>query len=165
MPHADDYAFDLLMHILAEGRSSRLYRNLVVEKQLASSVNVYGAPGARYDNLMVISATPRYPHTPAELEAAIYTELDRIDSQPITREELDIARKRILTDSLRMLNSNSGLARMLSNYQVLLGDWRYLVTYEQAIRQVTPEDVAALVQRYLKPEQRTVVTLQREAGS
>lgn len=162
MPHRDDYVFDLLMQILAEGRTSRLYRKLVVEDQLAASVGVYGAPGSRYDNLMVISATPRYPHTVEEVEAAVYAELERLKEELVTPGELEKCRNRILTDFLRGLNGNEGLARMLSSYQALNGDWRYLVNYETEIKKLTQDDLRDVARRYFKPENRTVVTLSRE---
>lgn len=164
MPHRDDYTFDLLMQILGEGNTSRLYRKLVVEQQLAASVGVYGAPGSRYDNLMVISATPRHPHTLEEVEAAIYAEVERFKEQPVTAAELETARNRILTDLLRMLKGNNGLARMLSNYQALTDDWRYLVTYEEEISKISRDDLSAVARRYLNADNRTVVTLSREDG-
>lgn len=164
MPHRDDYAFDLLMQILGEGRTSRLYRQLVIDDQLAASIGIYGAPGSRYDNLMVISAAPRHPHTVEEVEAAIYAEVERFKEQPITEDELETARNRILTDFLRMLSGNSGMARMLSNYQALNGDWRYLVNYEEEVSKVTLDDLNDVARRYLNADNRTVVVLRREVG-
>lgn len=162
MPHRDDYAFDLLMQILGEGRTSRLYRKLVVEEQLAAGIGIYGAPGSRYDNLMVISASPRHPHTVEEVEAAIYAEVERFKEEPVTADELETARNRILTDILRMLNGNTGLARMLSNYQALNGDWRYLVNYEEELSKVSLDDLNDIARRYLNADNRTVVVLRRE---
>ncbi|MDT8421071.1 MAG: pitrilysin family protein [Desulfuromonadales bacterium] len=164
MPHHDDYVFDLLMQTLAAGRTSRLYRALVVEQQVATSVDVYTAPGSRYDNLMVIAATPRHPHTAAEVESAIYAELERLMEEPVAEDELETARNRILTDFLRRLNSNEGMARMLSSYQALGGDWRYLVEYEKQVAALTSEDLQEVARRYLHPGNRTVITLGRNGG-
>ena len=147
LPTRDDYVFDLIDQILGQGRTSRLYRSLVEEQQLATSVSVYGAPGSRYPNLFVIEAVPRHPHTAAEVEAAILTELDRLRSEAVTPAELDKARNRLLTDNLRALRSNAGLARMLTTYQTLAGDWRYLVSYEARISELTAEDIRATATR------------------
>ncbi|MDH3998940.1 MAG: insulinase family protein, partial [Desulfuromonadales bacterium] len=162
MPHRDDYVFDLIDQILGMGRTSRLHRALVEEQQLATSVNVYGAPGSRYDNLFVIEAIPRHPHTVAELEAAIYVELEKLKDEPVSKKELDKARNRLVTDQLRHLRSNSGLARMLTSYQSLSGDWRYLVTYMDQIEELAAEDIQSVAATYFKPKNRTVVVLQRE---
>jgi predicted Zn-dependent peptidase len=161
LPSKDDYVFDLIDQILGQGRTSRLYQRLVEQEQLATSVAVFGAPGSRYPNLFVISAVPRHPHTPAEVEAAILDELDRLRREPVTALELEKARNRLVTDNLRALRSNSGLARLLTTYQTIAGDWRYLVDYEERISELTAADVQATAQQWFTPENRTVVVLRR----
>ncbi len=162
MPDKDDYAFDLIDQILGNGRTSRLYRSLVEEQKLATSVSVYGAPGSRYANLFVIDAVPRYPHTTAELEIAIYAELEKFKEELVSPEELNKVRNRLLTDQLRQLRSNSGLARLLTSYQSLSGDWRYLATYNQEIEKLTVEDLQSVARHYFTEANRTVVVLKRE---
>jgi predicted Zn-dependent peptidase len=165
MPDKDDYVFDLIDQILGSGRSSRLYRALVEEEQLATSVSVYGAPGSRYPNLFVIEAIPRYPHTTGELENAIYAQLDKLRDEPVSDDELTKARNRLVTDQLRQLDSNDGLARLLTSYQSLTGDWRYLVTYQGEIDKLTAEDIRRVADKYLRPANRTVVVLKRGGES
>ena len=80
LPSREDYVFDLIDMLLSDGPTSRLYRSLVIEQQLAVSVGTYGAPGSRYPNLFVVSAAPRFPHTVEEVEQAIYVELERLAS-------------------------------------------------------------------------------------
>jgi len=78
-PSRADFVCDIISGLLSDGRASRLYRSLVLEKKIATSVETWnGYPGARYDNLFVISAVPRHPHTSEELESAIYTEMERL---------------------------------------------------------------------------------------
>lgn len=165
MPNKDDYVFDLIDQILGSGRSSRLYRTLVEEQQLATSVSVFGAPGSRYPNLFVIEAVPRHPHTTDELEKAIYNELDKLAENPVKDDELTKVRNRLVTDQLRRLDSNAGLAGLLTSFQSLNGDWRYLVTYQEEIDKLTAEDIRRVAAEYLTPENRTVVVLKREGAS
>ncbi len=162
LPHPDDFAFDLLMQVLTEGRTSRLYRALVLEKQLVSSVSAFGAPGSRYDNLMVLSLQPNHQVPLKEIEAALYEELDRLKQEPISAAELEKAKRQILTSMLRHMKSNSGLARTLSSYEVI-GGWRYLVDYEEQLNAISSEDLLATAKRYLNSENRTIVTIGREA--
>ena len=162
MPDKDDYAFDLIDQVLGSGRTSRLYRSLVEEQKLATSVSVYGAPGSRYPNLFVIEGIPRHPHTVAELESAIYAELEKLRTELIGEEELAKIRNRLLTDQLRQLTSNSGLASLLTSYQSLAGDWRYLVTYPAEIDKLSAEDLRQVANRYFTKSNRTVVVMQRE---
>lgn len=162
LPQRDDYVFDVLDQILSQGRTSRLYRALVVEQQLATSVASYGAPGYRYPNLFVISAVPRHPHTSAEVEAALYAQLQRLAAEPVSEQELERVRNRLRVDHLRTLQSNGGLARMLTFYQSVSGDWRYLIDYAQQIASVTAEDLMRVAATYLVPSNRTVATLQKK---
>lgn len=162
MPHKDDYVFDLIDQVLGNGRTSRLYRALVEEQQLATSVSVYGAPGSRYANLFVVEAIPRHPHTTEELETAIYAELDRLKHELVDEAELTKGRNRLVTDQLRQLKSNSGLARLLTSYQSLSGDWRYLATYTREIEKVSAEEIKEVATHYFTSANRTVVVLKRE---
>ncbi|WP_305041871.1 M16 family metallopeptidase [Geoalkalibacter sp.] len=161
LPAHDDYVFDLIDLILGQGRTARLYRSLVLEKQLATSVQTFGAPGSRYPNLFVIAATPRHPHTTAEVEEAILAELERLAQEPVSAEELARAANRLRTDRLRFLRGNEGLARMLTFYQSVSGDWRYVLTYDDKIAALTAEDVMNTARAWLHPGNRTVVVLDK----
>ncbi len=161
LPHKDDYAFDLIDQILGQGRTSRLYKALVEEQKLATSVSVYGAPGSRYANLFVINAIPRHPHSPTEVETAIYRELEQLKTVPVSERDLTKARNRLVTDQLRRLRNNSGLARMLTSYQSLIGDWRYLATYEKEVGRLTAEDLMTAARTYFTKKNRTVVFLEK----
>ena len=160
MPQAEDYAFDILMQVLADGRASRLYRELVVEQEVASSVDIFSAPGARYDNLMIIRLEPRSGHSTAEVEAALYRELERLQDEPFSEAEIAKARKQITMGQMRRLKSNSGLARTLSSFEVL-GDWRYLLDYEEKLNMVNAQDIMKIAERYLTADNRTVAILSR----
>lgn len=164
LPERDDYVFDLIDLILSQGRTSRLYRSLVIEQQLASSVATYSAPGSRYPNLFVVAAEPRHPHTLAEVEAAILKELERLKTEPVSAEELTVVRNRLRADRLRMLQGNEGLARMLTYYQSVAGNWRYLVDYDRQVAGITAEEIMTVAKRYFTAENRTLVTLTNGGG-
>ncbi len=162
LPARDDYIFDVIDHILSQGRTSRLYRALVLEQQLATSVVSYGAPGYRYPNLFVINAVPRHPHTVAEVEAALYAELRRLATEPVSDELLVRVRNRLRVDHLRTLQSNGGLARMLTFHQSVSGEWRYLIDYEEQIASITAAEIQRVAATYLVPSNRTVAVLQKK---
>jgi predicted Zn-dependent peptidase len=164
-PAKADYDLDVLNVILSEGATSRLYRSLVEKKQIAVSVSVSnGPPGSRYDNLFVVSAVPRHPHTAAELEAAILAEIETVKREPVSKEELEKARNQLRSSFIRGLNSNGGLAGQLTSGEVTIGDWRYMATYLQEIAKVTADDVLQAARRYLTAENRTVATLMPPAS-
>ena len=164
MPTREDYVFDLIDMLLSAGPTSRLHRSLVVEQQLTASVGTYAAPGSRYPNLFVISTAPRYPHTVAEVEQAIYAELEKLANEPVSTEEIDRVRKRLRTDRIRSLKSNGGLARMLAYYQSVAGDWRYLVHYDENVANITAEEIMQVAKTYFQPKNRTVTILSKGEG-
>lgn len=160
LPSHDDYVFDAIDTILSHGRTSRLYRILVQEKGIAQSINTgNGFPAARYPNLFIISAAPRFPHTNKELETAIYEEIETLKNEPVSREELTKAKNQIKADFLRGLSSNSGIANMLSYFEVIAGDYRYITNQIKIIDTITAEDIRKTANKYLTPENRTVATL------
>ncbi|RNC71329.1 MAG: insulinase family protein [Desulfuromonadales bacterium] len=162
LPADDDTVFDVIDMILADGRTSRLYKKLVVEKQLVTEVSSFPAPGSRYPNLFVIAATTRAPHTVAEVEQAIYEELERLKKEPVTERELQQILNRLEYEESRQMLSNGGLARNLTEYEAVAGTWRYLIEHRQQVAKVTPDDVIRVAKKYLTPENRIVGFLSKK---
>jgi predicted Zn-dependent peptidase len=160
IPDFDDYVFDIIECILSKGRTSRFYRSLVEKKTLAESIHTNnGVPGAKYPNLFAIFAKPRHPHTNAEVELAIYEEIEKIKTIAISHRELEKAKNQLKADFLRNLESNSGLANMLSYFEILVGDYRYITNHIKVIEKITPEDIMSVARKYMIPENRTVANI------
>jgi len=155
----DDIIFDVLSSILGRGRTSRLYRSLVLDKQLATQVSVFDAPGSRYPNLLVLYAMPRAPHSAADVEQALLAELERLKKEPVSVRELQQILNQLEFDEARQMGTNGGLARNLSEYEAVAGTWRYLATYRAKVAKVTPADIQRVAQQYLTRENRLVGTL------
>ena len=163
--HPDDYVFDVIDAVLGDGLTSRLYTNLVREKRIAASVNSdSNYPGVRSPNLFVLSATPLAPHTTADIEAAIYAELERLKTEPVSAKELEKVLNNLDADLVRALRSNGGLASQLALYQTVAGDWRYVVKARDKIATVRPADIQRVAAEYFTKSNRTVATLVKKAG-
>ena len=163
LPSFDDCVFVVIDTILSGGRTSRLFKSLVKEKGIAASVSTAnGYPGSRHHNLFVIFAEPVSPHTTADLETAIYEEVDRLKREPVESQELEKAKNQLKADLLKNLATNSGLAGMLSYYEIVAGDWRYISTFLDLVEKVTPEDIMAAADTYLTRQNRTVATLVKD---
>ena len=163
--HPDDYVLDVIDAVLTEGLTSRLYTNLVREKRIAASVNSdSNYPGVRAPNLFVLNATPLAPHTTAEVEAAIYAELERLKAEPVSAKELEKVLNNLNADLVRALRSNGGLASQLALYQTVAGDWRYALKARDKIAAVTPADIQRVAAEYFTKSNRTVATLVKKAG-
>lgn len=166
IPAREDYVFDVIDALLTDGRTSRLYRTLVEDKKIAYYVSTSpGTPGARYPNLFVLRAAPRYPHTTRELEEGIYAEIEKLQRELVTPRELEKIRNRLEVNFLRGLRSNSGLASQISYFQTITGDWRYILNHRRILGTVTPEEIREVARKYLIPENRTVAELLRPKRS
>jgi predicted Zn-dependent peptidase len=161
IPDPDDYTFDVMTMLLAEGKNSRLYKKLVVEKQLASNVSAFYGPGSRYPNLFIIAAVPRSPHTLQEVEQAIYGELETLKKEPVSERELQQVLNKLEADEVQSLSSNGGIAYRLTEYESVAGTWRYLTEHRAKVAKVTPDDVMKAAQKYLVSENRTVASIKK----
>jgi predicted Zn-dependent peptidase len=158
-PDRDVLVMDVIHSVLAEGRTSRLYKSLVLEKGLAVEIGGFEAPGERYDNLYILQATPRQPHSAKEVEDVINEEIEKLKSAPISKTELQKVVNGMEMDYLNKLQSNSGLAHYLSEYEIVYGDWRTMTRYMPEVRKITPDDVLRVARKYLVKSNRTVATL------
>ncbi|MDD5711624.1 MAG: pitrilysin family protein [Smithellaceae bacterium] len=160
LPDANDYVFDVIDTLLTGGRTSRLYKTLVLEKKLAQSVqSANGIPGSLFPNLFAIFITPLSPHNTTEVEKALYEELERLKTEPVSPRELEKVKNILRADFIRGLDSNPGLASSLSYYEALIGDYRYMTRHLGVIDKITPEDIMRVAKNYLTQDNRTVATL------
>jgi predicted Zn-dependent peptidase len=163
--HPDAAALSVASALLTGGRTSRLYRRLVLEERLVTSVSSVMGPGERFPRLFQVDAVPRSPHTPAEVEAAIYDELARLGSEPPEDAELERVRNQVEAGAVRRLTSNLGLAFQLAASASLWGDWRTTFELTRRFEEVTPEDVSRVIRAYLTSRNRTVAVLHRAEGA
>ena len=146
-------------NILGAGRSSRLYKKLVYEQQIAQNVS------ARQYSLILgsifqIEATARPGHTAEELERAIEEELAAVKVQAPTSREVEQARNTIETGIIGRLERRGGfggVADRLNSYNHYLGTPDYLEKDIERYRSVTPASVQAFAREHLAASARVVV--------
>ncbi len=139
----EDDASDILRAILSDGHSSRIYRSLVYEKQIAQSASVsYYA--AEIAGQFRMELTPAEGHTLDEVEEAAEEVLASIATNPPTDEEFERAINRIEMQHYRTLSRVGGFggrADALNYFNTFTGDPDGLNTVMDDYRQVTREDV------------------------
>ena len=156
---AGDSDADIAATVLGGGKSSRLYKSLVYEKQIAQAVS------AQQYSLMLgsvfnIDATARPGHSAEELEKAIEEELTRMRDGGPEQSEVDRARNVIETriiQGLENLGGFGGVADRLNTYNHYLSDPGYLPKDIQRYRDVTPASVKTFVQEQLAANARVVI--------
>jgi predicted Zn-dependent peptidase len=159
----DEVVFKIIHRLLSDGRTSRLYKSLVIDRQVAAHVSTFDFPGSSagdlYPNVLVIDAAPKSPHTPADVEAAVYEEIEKLATAPVNEEELQKIKNRIAADFVWGMYSNLGLAARIAEYEARAGDWRYLLTVQDRLQAVTAEDIMRVAKETFTPDNRTVATL------
>jgi predicted Zn-dependent peptidase len=153
----DDQVYDAIADLMSNGRTSRLYRALVRDKQIASdSAGFTGLPGNKYPHLFAFYAFPLPGHTPQEVGDAIHAEIERLKKEDITDEELKMIKTRAKANLIRSLGSNEGLAFALGMNQARYDDWRELFRSVDRIEKVTKADIRRVANQTFTPGNRTV---------
>jgi predicted Zn-dependent peptidase len=149
--------FDAITDIMGVGRTSRLYKSLVKEKKIAVAASGFqGWPGNKYAGLFLFYAVPARGHTNQECEQAIYAQIEKLKTEPVSAEELQKAKTRSRAGLIRQLDSNSGLAAQLTFYEVVGGDWRNMFRQLDKIDRVKAEDIQHVARKYFTTKNRTV---------
>ncbi len=152
----DAYPLRLASNILSEGESSRIYRRLVYDKQIAleaqSSGNFTEDP-----NLFFVFAVMNQGRAPAEGEAEVEAELTRLKTQPVSNDELQKAKNQILRDFILSRQTVKTLADEMGYAAVILNDANLVNTEPARFLAVTPADIQRVAQKYFVPENMTLV--------
>ena len=145
--------------VLGSGKSSRLFKALVYERQIAQSVSA-SQNSLSLGSVFEIEATARPGHTAEELEQAIDEELEKFRRSGPDPVEVDRARNVAETrvvEGLERLGGFGGVADRLNSYNHYVNDPGYLAKDIQRFRDVTPVSVKAFVNEHLGRNQRVVV--------
>ncbi len=150
---------DIAATILGGGRSSRLYKKLVYERQIAQNVSA-SQQSLTLGSMFQIEATARPGRTAEELEKAIDEELAALRMQAPPLRDVEMARNTIETNiigGLERLGGFGGIADRLNSYNHYLGTPDFLQKDIQRYRAVTPAAVQAFAREHLAPSARVVL--------
>ena len=152
----DDEALGVLGTVLGGGRSSRLYEQVVRQKQLASNVFA-GRPESRGPNLFRVTALVLPEKKAEEVDEAVLAEIEKVKAGGIADWEIEKARTSARRALVGTLQSSLSRAIQLSQDALLFNDPNRLNTRAAAISAVTAADVQRVARQYLTRENRTVV--------
>jgi zinc protease len=148
------YAASVCGAILGMRRGSRLYRALVREQEIAQEVSAFTYDLAKGSDLLVVDALARPGVSLERLEAAVGAEVDRLQRDGVTADEVARALALIETDMIAALQSASDRADKLSQFATYFGDAALLNTQIDHYRAVTAEAVTAFARARLGAENR-----------
>lgn len=158
--HPDTPALDLLSAVLGSGRASRLYR-AVRERRLASSVSAYNYTPTEIGVFVVHAETP--PASTIDAARAIWDQLRAVRDGDIGELEIERAKRVYESHFVRRLEDMEGQANYLAEWQAL-GDWRMGDRYLERLLTTTRDDLVAVANRYLDPDNSGII-LYRPASS
>jgi zinc protease len=133
------YAVELMSDILSRGNSSRMYRNLVKEKQLFSEVHAY-VFGSLDKGMFVLEGKPTEGVTIEQAEAALWEEVELLKTQEVPADELTKVQNK--TESTMIFSEMSLLDKAMNlAYYELLGDAELLNSETEKFLAVTPAQI------------------------
>ncbi len=152
----DYYAINMLTTILSQGQSSRMYKELVDNQQVALQAGSF--PFSLEDSgLFIVFALPNIGKTAEELEAAIQVELDKVKEELITEKEFQKLQNKIENNFVTQNARIAGIAETLADYHVYFGDANLINTEIERYMKVTREDIKRVANKYLDPNKRVVL--------
>ncbi len=153
--HEDYYACDLLTDIMANGRSSRFYNNLIRKKKMLSFIDCY-VTGTFDPGLILIEGRPMPDFSNDQCIDSIWEEIHLLRSQKPSDWELQKVKNKIIS-SLAMSDLNVLNKAIAMGYYEWLGALDLMNHQERLFEQVTIDDILDAMDRYLRKDNLSVV--------
>lgn len=156
--HEDYYALNILSAVLSSGNSSRLYAALVDKQQLATQV--FTDYGDSFDpTLFNIYAVANKEVNETDLENAIYTEIEKIQKEGITENELQKIKNQKLMQFYEQVETINGKSNNIGTYEVFFGDYKKMFNAPADYNKITVADVQKVAKKYFTKSNRTIGVL------
>src|SRR5688572_15363478 len=162
--HPDSYPLHIVSKVLSDGQSSRIYRKLVYETGLALTAfgggNIIENP-----NLFFAVAIVNPGQSPAAVEKALITELDRLKADGITDRELQRAKNQFARDYILGRESLQDKATHLAHAEVLHSDITTADGEFDIFQKISLADVQRVARTYFTAERRVVLHVMPKGGA
>jgi zinc protease len=152
----DEEALQVLDSVLTGGRSSRLYQKLVKDKQLVVQIQGGADTDHRGPSMFGFQAFVSPGKKTEEVEAAIYEEIAKLQTEPIADWELEKAKNSFRTSFIRGKQSSMGLAMAVAESAISYGSPKVINEALSKMQAVTKEDVQRVAKKYFSANNRTV---------
>jgi zinc protease len=156
--HTDAYPLHITAKVLSDGQSSRIYKKLVYEKQMA--VAAFGQANLiEHPNLFYAVAIVQPPHTTEAAADALIAEFDRLKAEAISAHELQRAKNQFSRDYILSRESNQEKAMHLAHAIVIHKDVKTADGEFEIFQNITAADVQRVARTHFTPENRMVLTI------
>ncbi|MBI3882040.1 MAG: insulinase family protein [Verrucomicrobia bacterium] len=158
--HPDSSVLRVIGQLLST-RTGRLYKGLVLGRGVATEA--YAQPSSqKWAGLFYAGGEAKDGSTPAQVEQAIYEELDRLKTEEVPAQELQKVKNNFAASEYRRLAGGNHALLMQLIQNEGLGDWREINTAGSRIQAVTAADIQRVAKKYFTKEQRNVLTVTRK---
>jgi zinc protease len=154
----DSYPLHIAAKVLSDGQSSRIYKKLVYESQMA--VAAFGQANLIEDpNLFYAVAIVQPGNKTEDVANALIAEMEKLKDTPITDRELQRTKNQFARDYILQRESNQSKAGVLAHAVVIHRDIKTADGEFEIFQNTTAADVQRVARTYFKPENRLVLTL------
>jgi len=160
--HSDYLKFTILNNILFVGRSSRIYKRMVIDEKSALGASGFqGLPGSKYPGIYLIFTLPNSGKTNNSLIATIQDEIEKIKKTSVTEEELLSAKIRTRVSLINSMESPTGLLIGLISSEFESGSWTTYFDKIQEIEKISTSDIQELAKKYLNPNSCVIAQIEK----
>ena len=155
----EPYALEMLAAVLDGGSSARFARNLVRGQEIAVSAGASYSAFTRLSSLLLLDGSPAEGHSVADLESALLAELERVKTEPVSRQELERIQAQVIAGKVYEQDSVFYQAMQIGMLETIGLDWRLNDEYVDRLKAVTAAQVQMMAKKYLVEDQLTVAEL------
>jgi predicted Zn-dependent peptidase len=152
----DFYALQMLNRLLSGGQSSRMYKALVDEKQLAVAAQSVSLP-LEQPGASIILGIAGLGIAPAKVEEALNTEIEKVKTELVPEIEFQKLRNQLEAELVDDNSTLEGIAENLANFETYYGDATLINTNINRYLKVTREDLQRVAKKYLDKNNRVVL--------
>ena len=158
----DARVLDLISTYLSDGQSSKLYKKMVDEKKMALQVGAFNVGQEDY-SMYLVFAIPQGEHKLEDLLAEMDSEIEKIQKELISDRDFQKLQNKQENAYVQSNASVEGITASLATYHTLYGDAGLINTEIDIYRSITRQEIQAIAQKYLNPNQRLVLEYLQES--
>ena len=160
---SDPYALEMLSAVLDGHDAARFNKHLVREQKVALSVGIDYDGTARGPGMIYLSGSPAEGKTVPELEAALRSEIERVQKEGVSEQELKRAKAQLLASQVYKLDSMFGQAMEIGQTESAGIPYQKIERMLEKLQKVTAAEVQAVAKKYFNDDSLTVGVLEPQA--
>jgi zinc protease len=159
----EPYALDVLAGVLSAGRSARLPRVLVREKQIAVDADAGYSMNSLHGEMFLLDGTPAPGHTVADLEQALRDQVARLRDEKVSDAELNRVKAQVIASNVYQKDSVFYQGMIIGTLETVGLSWKLADQYVDNIKAVTAQQVQTVARKYLIDDFLTVAQLEPQS--